>query len=265
MAAPTIDRLDRYLADRDYRSAIVAIEGELRKRPDSFNLHRQRAELLILAGRTGDAVDAYRRVVELCLRQGFTPRAEAVIEKLRRLAPGRTDVIDRLEKSVAEQREAAKQARARSRPAPPRSSSAGALATLFKAFEPETIEAVVGRGLARAYAAGETVFREGDRGDSLFLVVSGIVEARTTSPEGSEVLLARLGAGDLFGEISVLSGRPRTATIKATEPCRLVEVHRDAIHLLEVEHPRLRSVLEHFQHLHAKITVDAILASRRAE
>jgi len=75
-----------------------------------------------------------------------------------------------------------------------------------------------GRGATQAhYEAGETVFEEGDTGDSLFMILSGSVEVlKRFGPEGSELqVVGQLGPGEYFGEMALLGRGPRTAGTRA--------------------------------------------------
>jgi small-conductance mechanosensitive channel/CRP-like cAMP-binding protein len=116
-------------------------------------------------------------------------------------------------------------------------------------------------GLARAarssvYAAGETIIREGDEGSSMFVVVRGEVVVRIAS--GQEV--ARTTAGGYFGEMSLLTGAPRTATVAAAVDTELLEVTGDAFRSFVYANP---AVLDQIGT--AVAARQAELAARRAE
>jgi len=86
------------------------------------------------------------------------------------------------------------------------------------------------------FAAGEPVVREGDVGDSMFVVVDGEVDVRAAGGARGTVSLARLGPGQVFGELSLLTGAPRSATVAATVETRVLEISKASIaHLLEAE------------------------------
>ena len=73
-----------------------------------------------------------------------------------------------------------------------------------------------------------------DEGDSLFVIVRGQVKVSIISEDGREVILAMLGKGDFFGEMSLLDGRPRSATVISVEETELLTLRRpDFIRLLE--------------------------------
>ncbi|HEY2151882.1 MAG TPA: cyclic nucleotide-binding domain-containing protein [Vicinamibacterales bacterium] len=75
------------------------------------------------------------------------------------------------------------------------------------------------------YAKSETIVREGDRGNSMFVLLRGEAVVTLADTTGN---LARLGAGAFFGEMSLLTGEPRTATVTATADCELLEIGSDA-------------------------------------
>lgn len=70
----------------------------------------------------------------------------------------------------------------------------------------------------RRYRANEIIFHQGDPGDALHIVQSGQVRISLLSPRGSEIVLALFHPGDFFGELSLVDGRPRSATAVAAAP-----------------------------------------------
>jgi len=65
------------------------------------------------------------------------------------------------------------------------------------------------------FAAGETIFREGDVSRHVYVIKSGFVEVLTRQADGAEQVVKRLGPGDHFGEMALLRGVPRNATVRA--------------------------------------------------
>ena len=74
-----------------------------------------------------------------------------------------------------------------------------------------------------AVSTGEAVIREGDAADALYVLQSGEVEV-----EAGGLSLATLGAGSWFGELGLLEGVPRTATVRTTEPSTMLRIDGDA-------------------------------------
>jgi len=86
----------------------------------------------------------------------------------------------------------------------------------------------------RVFGAGQIIVRQGAAGDSMFLIDAG--EARVTlEPSGQEV--ARLGAGTYLGEMSMLTGDPRSATVSAVTDCVLHEITAEAFRRIAIAHP----------------------------
>jgi len=110
---------------------------------------------------------------------------------------------------------------------------------LFAGFAAEELEPLVACLRRRRYARGETVFLQGDPGTSLCLIETGRVKLGFTSPEGREVLLDLLGPGDVFGELALLDGEPRSADAVAVEPTHLVLLRREEFVRFLEERPRL--------------------------
>jgi CRP/FNR family cyclic AMP-dependent transcriptional regulator len=107
---------------------------------------------------------------------------------------------------------------------------------LFAQLDAEGLGQLAARATMRRYRRGEVVFREGDPGDWLFVVASGRVKVVVSSPQGDEMVLAALGPTDTFGELALVDGGARSATVEAVEPSSLLVLSRVAF--LEVLHER---------------------------
>jgi CRP-like cAMP-binding protein len=88
-------------------------------------------------------------------------------------------------------------------------------ATLFSALDDEAASALRASMSTTRLRRGEVLFREGDSGDRLYIVVDGKVKLGRTSSDGRENLLAILGPGQMFGELSLFDPGPRSATVTA--------------------------------------------------
>ena len=104
---------------------------------------------------------------------------------------------------------------------------------------PEQIRRLAEENVERFFAAGEQVIRQGDPGDSLFVIMSGRVEVTVVQEGAASVRLATLDKGDYFGETSLMTGAPRSATVAALVETRLLEVGHESFRRLLAAQPNL--------------------------
>ncbi len=133
----------------------------------------------------------------------------------------------------------------------------------FAAFPQAALESLLTSTCVRTFAPADVIVREGEPGTSLFLIENGTVEVHTLDPKGRPLVLAELGPGEFFGEVAVLTGRPRTATIVARESVTVIEITREDLERVVAAHPEVRAVLERFYTQRAHATVEAMLSHLR--
>lgn len=115
---------------------------------------------------------------------------------------------------------------------------------LFAHVSPEALAACAASLRVRRYRRGETIFHQGDPGDSLYIVESGSVKIVLPSPEGEEgAIIATLGRGDFFGELALLDGAPHSATAVAGEPVSALILQQAVFAELLETQPGLRHAL----------------------
>jgi len=117
-------------------------------------------------------------------------------------------------------------------------------AALFARLPEDQRLSLVDGSIERQYAPGETIVREGDRSSSMFLIESGRVAVSIQGAMGENRDLTALDAGAAFGEISLLTGEPRTATVRAVSETTLVEIEKGSLAPILREHPQLVQELE---------------------
>ena len=103
--------------------------------------------------------------------------------------------------------------------------------------------AVATRLVPRAMSPGETLFRQGDAGDRLYVVLRGRLCALIASDDGTVQRLGEVGPGELVGETALLLGAPRSATVEAVEPTVLAALDASAWRQLAAEFPGLESAV----------------------
>lgn len=109
--------------------------------------------------------------------------------------------------------------------------------------------------LGKHYSEGETIFRQGEAGNCMFVIQEGSVEA-VAETDGAEVRLRTMGPNDFFGEMALFEKEVRTATIRALEPTRVLTIdkrnflggiHEDpslAFRIVETMSHRIRDLTE---------------------
>lgn len=112
-------------------------------------------------------------------------------------------------------------------------------AGLFAAAAPPELSEIAALGSARHLRRGQLLFSQGERSEHLFVVVSGRLKVLLSTPRGDELVLAVLGAGDALGELSVLDGQPRSATVAALDDVTLVALPAPALRELLGRSPGL--------------------------
>ena len=98
---------------------------------------------------------------------------------------------------------------------------------VFERVTPRTLTRVADEFNIENYAPGDQIIRQGEPGDRFYLIRQGKVSVRKGNPE---VQIAELAEGDFFGEMALLSGQPRNASVWAKESCLLYSLHKDRFH-----------------------------------
>jgi CRP-like cAMP-binding protein len=130
---------------------------------------------------------------------------------------------------------------------------------VFGALEVPQLERLVSYAHTRPVKAGTTIFAKGDPGAALFAVCDGTVKIAVPSIDGREAMFNLLHAGEIFGEIALLDGQPRSADAVAMTDCELMVIERRdfltfvhgeptvALKLIELLCARLRFASEHLE------------------
>ncbi len=99
---------------------------------------------------------------------------------------------------------------------------------LLTALGPDLLRTLAKESTERLFAVGEPIIRQKEHGESMFVILSGRVSVTAQDDGASVVDLAELAAGDYFGEMSLMTGAPRVATVTATEETRVLEIDKES-------------------------------------
>ena len=98
---------------------------------------------------------------------------------------------------------------------------------LFSGLSDAELDSLADRAQRRRYRSGEAVFHKDDPGAMLYILVGGLVKITLPSEEGHEAVLALVGAGEMFGELALLDGQPRSASAVAMETSEALTIRRE--------------------------------------
>jgi small-conductance mechanosensitive channel len=143
--------------------------------------------------------------------------------------------------------------RARADEARARRAAALSAVTLMKSMPEDALAELAGRATLLPYGPGEVIVREGEKSTALYIVERGRVTVEVGIEGGGRSELASMGPSDYFGEMGLLTGEARSATVRAKTPCDLVVIDHDAFHDVLAAHPEVVDRL------------GALLAMRQAE
>lgn len=235
------------LAKREYARAVPLLKREHEKYPSNPRIRLQYADALFGAGLNEDAVREYEATARYYEDNGLTVQAIAVRKKADKAKEqaGTSAVVGQAEPVFH-------------RPVPK--------SPLFEVLGAEERNALVAEMEIETHDEGSVIITEGDPGSSMYVIVSGEVKVYTRGAKGEThpVYLAKLGEGDFFGEVSVLTRKPRTATITASQRTELLRLDKEKLDGALQKYPGIRKVLDDFYNARAQHTVEAMIEMLKA-
>ena len=115
--------------------------------------------------------------------------------------------------------------------------------SLFESLNDEELEALADATFTRTFPKDSVIILAEEEGDALFIIKSGQVKVSIVSEEGREVILSLLGDGAVFGELSLLDGKPRSANVVATKDTNLLMLRRTDFVQLILKTPQIATAL----------------------
>lgn len=114
---------------------------------------------------------------------------------------------------------------------------------IFSDLPQNVLDEIASIGTQKNYKKNETIFLEDDPGTALFFIISGKVKISRTSDDGKEVILSIISENDFFGEMAILDGMSRSASVIATEDSELYIIKREDFLELIKKHPEVSITL----------------------
>lgn len=241
------------LARKEYGRAVPLLAREHQKYPSNPRVRLQYADALAGSGSVTDALIQYEATAKYYDDNGLTVQAIAVRKKAEKaqaqLPPGAGSSPANAPPSAAGKSE-------------PLFAGPKIKSPLFEVLNDTEREALIKEMELETHDEGAVIISEGSTGASMYVISSGEVKVYTRGAGNSGSLyLAKLGEGDFFGEVSVLSGKPRTATITASRPTELLRLDKEKLDTALAKHPGIRKVLDDFYQKRATHTVEAMIES----
>jgi CRP/FNR family transcriptional regulator len=111
--------------------------------------------------------------------------------------------------------------------------------SLFASLSERELEQLAQVAVPRTYEAGEAVFREGDSGDTCYIVREGSVRVTRRHSDGRSITLAELRPGAIFGELAMFGGETRSASVEALERTRALAILSGDLRRIMLQHPEI--------------------------
>lgn len=234
------------LARREYARAVPLLKLDLDKYRSNPRIRLQYADALAGAGQHEEAIEQYGHTAKYYEDNGLTVQAIAVAKKGEKL---------RAQLAAVQPKEATagKSEPLFSRPVPK--------SPLFEVLTEVERDALIREMDLESHDEGSVIISEGQPGSSMYIIANGEVKVFTHGAGGAAVYLAKLGEGDFFGEVSMLSGKPRTATITASQRTELLRLDKEKLDNALAKYPGIRKVLKEFYQRRAEHTVEAMIES----
>jgi len=216
----------------EWKRALERFQHHCAQEPGDFRSQLRVAELLERLGQKEEAVQMYRKVAEAYAHDGFLLQAISINKMMLRIDPSSQDAHQRLAQLYAEKTREIKPLR----PFP--------YIPLFSELDEGELQTILPYIQSKTFLMDSLICREGERGDSLFVISRGEVSITKRTPEGKEVSVRNLREGSFFGEFGYFIDQKRHATVRAVSECEILEITRNVLNQMIETHPRLKEVLQ---------------------
>lgn len=258
----TKEKADNYFLKGSFKSALKAYEEVLQCSAKDPRISLRIGDICRKMGMCQGAIDAYKRAADIFVRLGFIVKAVAVCKMMIDIDPSQKEVQRRMvwlyakKTGSEEQTDRANQAALVSSVSSSDDKQQMPRTPLFSDFKRDELFDVVKRVQYKALSPGEFVFKEGDPGDSIYILSSGQVEVIGSKGE-SDVVFFCLNEGDFFGEFGFFSNAKRRFSVRAIDSTGLLEIRRNDLNDIIQKHPRVSKVILEF---YKERVVDRLMA-----
>ncbi len=258
-----IDAIQKFVSKSDWKAVIGEMEKLFAIEPDPI-IRVRIGDAYQKLNQKAEAVREYVRAADLYAETGAVVKALAQYKLALRIEPGNKQAQERIEalhsnRIVKENRPEPAEKEAPKEAKKPASS----VIPLFAGFSQEEFNAFTKVMNVHPLPAGVSIVEQHDSGKSVYIIASGSVKVFTTLLSGERVDLAVLRSGDFFGEMSFLTGKPRTATVETAEDSVILEVSEEKLREIVSQRPNILDVLRKYSEMRTKGTTEKILESNK--
>jgi cAMP-dependent protein kinase regulator len=232
-----------------YEQELKEVQEKAAREPKNLRLRLRIGDLLEKLGKRAEAVEAYRTVAEEYARKGLLIQAIAVQKLILRLDPTKSELQEQIADLYAQWGRAGEEMPGRLKEKgeiPPPKPEILPLIPLFSDLKKEELSRVMERIQAKWFGKGKPICKEGDPGNSIFIISHGKVAVLRQQPGRGKTKLAELKEGDFFGEFGYFSNSRRQATVEALEDTEVLELTKEELQKIVREFPMVSRVLFKF-------------------
>ncbi len=257
--AQLIDSIQKNIGKSNWKAAIADMEKLFDLEPDPIirvrigDAYQKLNQLL-------DAVREYVYAADLYALRGVIVKALAQYKLALRLDPQNKQAQDKMSSLHSNKAMTEKRTDVAEEGAP---KPAHSVIPLFAGFTQEEFEDFTKMMAVHTLQPGHVIVKQGDTGKSVYIVASGTVKVHTIVPSGERLNLAVLYPNEFFGEMSFLTGKPRTATVETAEEAVILEVTEDQLRDLINRRPRVLQVLQQYSDAREKGTSQKIQTKQK--
>jgi len=222
------------LSRGEWRKALECFQLHCAQVPEDLRSQLKVAELRERLGQKIEAVQMYQRVAEAYAQDGFLLQAISINKIILRIDPSSQEVNRRLAQLYAEKNREVKPLR----PAP--------RIPLFSELNEEELQSFLKNVRMKTFPTDALICKEGEEGNSLFVITRGEVAITKQTPRGKEAWIRNLGEGDFFGEFGFFTDQRRNANVTALTESDVLEINRDELNEMIKRHPHIKEVLQNF-------------------
>jgi len=238
-------------------SRIDRLNEQLLKNPGSFHLQIKLAEAHIQNGDPDRGISLLMKMAEKDAHEGAVDKAIAVYKLILRYEPDNIEIRDILA-TLYSYKGLTAEAAAFGELSPGEEQEVQEEINLLPQISSDDLEQLSKVFPSSQVKAGDDIVRQGDVGDVFYIVIEGQVGVVQREKGHQENEVVQLGPGNFFGEMSILGGGVRVATVRALTDCRLLNIPQEQFETIEQQFPQFQQLIIEGYH---KRMIDVVLSS----